>query len=469
MAEVTEVHASLENVNDSEITILRWAVQSGQFVEKGQILVEAETSKASFEIEAPHDGYVTIIVEAGEDVPVGQTLCLLGVDPGVMSATIGAPKNAPAAAVPLRAVAQSANLFSILGESAPVGTQPNSDTTTTRFTKKAKALLEKHGLSEDLFINAGLVREQEVQKAIATRREYPSTLAERESESSEDLSQMWQVLDDVRLAPDGGWLLYSQDFIGRILFAGYGKTKKLVATQRTVTSIVTACVAFAQAIVWGLSKLPILDTWLEILARVYRRNSFGFFLRGAYYKAKIGQMGKDVIVDQHVEIWGVSNVSIGKGCHLDMYARLAAGEGSHGQHGRIEIGDHVHIGPQCQLAGRGGITIGSYTAITAGTKIFSASNVGENPDNLRDLLPMSHAAPLNRQQIYEAPVKIGHHAFIGLNVCILPGVTIGNGAIVNSGTVVTRNVPDYGIVSGNPAKITGYRTPRVPQNIQNVK
>ncbi|MBI3758706.1 MAG: acyltransferase [Deltaproteobacteria bacterium] len=144
-----------------------------------------------------------------------------------------------------------------------------------------------------------------------------------------------------------------------------------------------------------------------------------------------------------------------------MYARLAAGESSQGQKGRIEIGDHVHIGPQCQLAGRGGITIGSYTALAAGTKVFSATNVGDNPDDPFDLLPMSHAAPLDRQRIYEAPVVIADHVFIGLNVCILPGVKIARGAIVNSGSVVTRDVPEFAIVGGNPARIQGYRVPKI--------
>lgn len=52
-----------------------------------------------------------------------------------------------------------------------------------------------------------------------------------------------------------------------------------------------------------------------------------------------------------------------------------------------------------------------------------------------------------------APVKIGESAFIGINAVILPGVTIGKGAVVVSGSVVYAAVPDFCVVSGNPARI----------------
>ena len=50
-------------------------------------------------------------------------------------------------------------------------------------------------------------------------------------------------------------------------------------------------------------------------------------------------------------------------------------------------------------------------------------------------------------------VKIGSNVWIGSNVTILPGVEIGDGAVVGAGSVVTKNVPEYSIVAGNPAKV----------------
>ncbi|WP_375379490.1 acyltransferase [Hymenobacter volaticus] len=55
-----------------------------------------------------------------------------------------------------------------------------------------------------------------------------------------------------------------------------------------------------------------------------------------------------------------------------------------------------------------------------------------------------------------APVIIKDKAWIGFNVIILKGVTIGEGAIVGAGSVVTKDVPDFAIVAGNPAKFIKY-------------
>lgn len=56
---------------------------------------------------------------------------------------------------------------------------------------------------------------------------------------------------------------------------------------------------------------------------------------------------------------------------------------------------------------------------------------------------------------YQKPVLIKANSFVGAGACILPGVTIGEWVIVGSGAIVTKDVPDYAIVGGNPARVIG--------------
>lgn len=66
--------------------------------------------------------------------------------------------------------------------------------------------------------------------------------------------------------------------------------------------------------------------------------------------------------------------------------------------------------------------------------------------------------PMCQQGFYEAqPVRIGNDVWIGIRVTILPGVTVGNHCIIGAGAVVTKDVPDYAIVGGNPARILRMR------------
>jgi acetyltransferase-like isoleucine patch superfamily enzyme len=57
----------------------------------------------------------------------------------------------------------------------------------------------------------------------------------------------------------------------------------------------------------------------------------------------------------------------------------------------------------------------------------------------------------------DGPVVIGDFVWCGANVTIVPGVTIGEGVVIAAGSVVTRNIPDFSVVGGNPAKIIKYR------------
>lgn len=108
---------------------------------------------------------------------------------------------------------------------------------------------------------------------------------------------------------------------------------------------------------------------------------------------------------------------------------------------RIIVGHHTNINKKCVIDGRGGVIIGNNVDIAQETNIWTEQHDYNSP-------------------IYEAvskPVIIEDYVWIASRATILPGVTIGRGAVVASGAVVTKNVPPFAIVGGVPAKIIGKR------------
>ena len=104
----------------------------------------------------------------------------------------------------------------------------------------------------------------------------------------------------------------------------------------------------------------------------------------------------------------------------------------------ITIGKNVFINSGCHFQDQGGITIGDGTLI--GHNVVLAT-INHDLD------------PANGRKNHYAPIRIGTHVWIGSNATVLPGVSIGDWAVVAAGAVVTRDVPPYTVVTGVPARI----------------
>ncbi|MEO7975779.1 DapH/DapD/GlmU-related protein [Flavobacterium sp.] len=108
----------------------------------------------------------------------------------------------------------------------------------------------------------------------------------------------------------------------------------------------------------------------------------------------------------------------------------------------VQINDYVHIGAV------GSITIGDNVLMAS--KIYISDNNHGSYDELISDHPMS--IPIDRKAICK-PVVIGDNVWLGESVCVLPGVTIGEGCVVGALSVVTKSIPPYSIAVGNPAKV----------------
>lgn len=137
-------------------------------------------------------------------------------------------------------------------------------------------------------------------------------------------------------------------------------------------------------------------------------------------------------------------VSIGADCNLehDIYFKH---DGIYGDGKSILVGDRVFIGACCEFNIRVKIQIGSDCLIASGCRFIDHDHgIG------LDKLMREQAGP-------EAPIRIGANVWIGVNAVILKGVTIGDGAIVAAGAVVTKSIPQNEIWAGVPAKKIGSR------------
>lgn len=108
----------------------------------------------------------------------------------------------------------------------------------------------------------------------------------------------------------------------------------------------------------------------------------------------------------------------------------------------LELGNQTEINAGCFLLAKDRIVIGDNSTLAYQTTILTSANPNGPHNKLALIYPR-----------LTAPVIIGHDTWVGAGATILPGVNIGNYCIVAAGSVVTKNVHDYTVVAGVPAKI----------------
>ncbi|MEB3195879.1 MAG: acyltransferase [Candidatus Sericytochromatia bacterium] len=109
--------------------------------------------------------------------------------------------------------------------------------------------------------------------------------------------------------------------------------------------------------------------------------------------------------------------------------------------GRLSIGAGSNIDSDAHLDARGGLVIGANVATGPAVMFLTADHAPQSPDFAGRL----------------RPIRIGDRAWLGARATILPGVNVGEGAIVAAGAVVARDVPPHTIVAGVPARVIGQR------------
>ena len=112
----------------------------------------------------------------------------------------------------------------------------------------------------------------------------------------------------------------------------------------------------------------------------------------------------------------------------------------------MEIGNNVSIGEYSHITCTNKVTIGN-GVLTGRFVLITDNSHGNNTKEVADI------APLAREIHSNGPVYIGENVWIGDKVTILPNVTIGKGCIIAANAVVTKDIPEYSVAAGVPAKV----------------
>ncbi|MEW6156617.1 MAG: acyltransferase [Verrucomicrobiota bacterium] len=147
----------------------------------------------------------------------------------------------------------------------------------------------------------------------------------------------------------------------------------------------------------------------------------------------------DVKLGRNVRIYGFTNLY---GCEIGDDVKIGT---------FVEIQRGVKIGNRCKIS--------SHSFICEGVTLEDEVFIGHNVTFINDLYPRAATedGTLKTDADWEClPTRVGRGASIGSSATILCGITIGEGALIGAGSVVTRDVPPHSVVCGNPARVRRY-------------
>ncbi len=208
------------------------------------------------------------------------------------------------------------------------------------------------------------------------------------------------------------------------------------------------------------------DKWLTLFRLV------PWFIRGLWKRLFFANASGITLIGPNVKIYYARKLRVGanfvaeRGCEINCLAerglvfgnRVSVGSyavirpaniygGDIGE--GLKVGDESNIGPYSYIGCSGFIEIGNRVMISPRVSIYAENHVFADT-----------SIPMKEQGVKRGFVKIEDDCWIASNSVILSGVTVGKGSVVAAGSVVTKDVPPYAVVGGNPAKVIKMRKDR---------
>jgi len=171
----------------------------------------------------------------------------------------------------------------------------------------------------------------------------------------------------------------------------------------------------------------------------------GFLSQNELKRLEFLELGENVLISDKVSIYNAKNIKIGSNVRIDDFCILSASEQG------IQIGNHVHIACYVSLIGKAQIKLEDYVGVSSKTAIYSSSddysgNYMTNPTISDEF-----------KKVDNRPVLLKKFSILGAGCIVLPGVCIGEGTAIGALSLVTKNIPDWGIYSGSPLRFVKNR------------
>jgi galactoside O-acetyltransferase len=158
----------------------------------------------------------------------------------------------------------------------------------------------------------------------------------------------------------------------------------------------------------------------------------------------LAAFGVDVRIYELTRLTEPERIRIGDHVLVDDFVFLQGGTG-------LRIGSYVHIASFASITGGGGAELGSFCGIASGARILTGSDRFDGSGLIGPTVPAEY------RSVERSQTSIGEHAFVGANAVVLPGLRIGEGAIVGGGALVREDVAPWTVNVGTPTRVVGKR------------
>lgn len=162
--------------------------------------------------------------------------------------------------------------------------------------------------------------------------------------------------------------------------------------------------------------------------------------RDAIETIGFANVGHNVHISDRASIYGADRIFLGSNVRVDDFCVLAAGEGG------IYIGNYVHIAAGSSLIGAGKITMSDFSGLSSRVSIYSSS------DDYSGASLTNPTVPDKFRRVSNAPVYLGRHVIVGSGSVVLPGIRLEEGVAIGALSLVTQHCEAFGIYAGTPAK-----------------